>query len=85
MKVLNQAQIQQVSAGHGEEGLLLYLAIPHIIIGIIEFTNYFGNRIANGCDNIEEDDYFAKGMCAVYQFAYNGVSGVYQTITGNTQ
>lgn len=68
VRLLNEKEVQEISAGHGGSGTLLFvLGIPHMIIGIIEFTNYVGERIANGCENIEDNDYFAKGICKVYQ------------------
>ncbi len=68
VRMLNNEEIQSISGGHGGSGMImLLLGIPHIIIGIIEFTNYFGERIAKGCDDIEGNDYFAKGMCNAYK------------------
>lgn len=70
MTVLNDEQIAQVNGGHpvaaglGILGtVILILEIPHMFMGIVEFTNYVGERWNNGCQNIDENDYFTKFFC----------------------
>ncbi len=69
LTVLSDEQVAQVSGGHAVPGMgvfgmiLLILEIPHAIVGIIEFTNYVGERWENGCQNIEEGDHFTSFFC----------------------
>ncbi len=68
VRVLSDQEIHAVNGGHGAGYAMLVLGIPHIVMGIIEFINYFGDRIYHGCDNIEDNDYVGHGMCNTYQY-----------------
>lgn len=60
LKVLNQAEIEQVQGGN----LFFYLLeLPHIVMGLREFVNYAVGRVINGCENIDETDYITQGFC----------------------
>ncbi|MBN9286941.1 MAG: hypothetical protein BGO43_04695 [Gammaproteobacteria bacterium 39-13] len=60
LTVIPEDQLSQISGGHSGIGLLLLLELPHIIMGLREFVNYVGERWHDGCQNIEEHDYFTK-------------------------
>ena len=78
VRVLSQMEIQQISGGHpsaalGAFGIAILIAeIPHMIVGFREFVNYVGQLWVHGCDNVEEDDYFSRGICA----PYTGIKGL---------
>lgn len=75
VRTLNSDEIQQISGGHpsaaASMGMLgtvvLIMEIPHLIVGLREFVNYVGELWVEGCDHIEEDDYFSRGICAPYK------------------
>ncbi len=77
VRLLNEFEVQQISGGHSAMGTfgmaILFLEIPHMIVGLREFVNYVGGLWANGCDNLEEDDYFTRGICAPIQ----GIKGLF--------
>lgn len=64
--LLTESQITQVSAGLGWKTALFILEIPHIIMGIREFTNYTVDLLNKGCDDIDENDHFTQGLCSLY-------------------
>ncbi len=43
--------------------VLLLLELPHIVMGIREFTNYVGDRYYNGCQDVDPNDYFTLMLC----------------------
>lgn len=65
LTILSDEQISQVSGGHVTElGVMFFLSIPHIIMGLVEFTNYVGEKCNEGW-LADPSDYFAQGVYAV--------------------
>jgi hypothetical protein len=58
LRVLNEAEIVQVSGGHGGLAkkitilgtLFFILELPHMIMGMVEFTNWVTDLYGSGCD-----------------------------------
>jgi hypothetical protein len=62
MTVISAEQLKQISGGHSTElGVMFILGIPHIIMGLVELTNYVGDKYTNGW-LADENDYFAIGV-----------------------
>jgi hypothetical protein len=64
LREIPQDQLHAISGGHAALGVfstvMLVLEIPHMIVGIREFTNYVADRWVNGGQNIEDGDYFTQ-------------------------
>jgi bacteriocin-like protein len=68
MTVISQEELKQISGGHATElGIMFVLSIPHVIMGLIEFTNYVGDKYANGWLT-DENDYFAHIIASPVTF-----------------
>jgi len=71
MMILSEEQTNQVNGGHisAAGGMSIFgivfflLEVPHIIMGIREFTNYLSERSAQGCQNVDENDTFTRFFC----------------------
>ncbi len=62
MTVISQEELKQISGGHATElGIMFVLGVPHVIMGLIEMTNYLGEKYTNGW-LADENDYFAHGV-----------------------
>ncbi|MGD9591692.1 MAG: hypothetical protein AB7V32_04135 [Candidatus Berkiella sp.] len=84
LRMLNDDEVLSVSGGHvASTGIVMTcFFLAHSIMGVIELTNWIGKRVANGCDNIDEDEYFDKGICAAYQYSTSSLSSLYHAIVG---
>lgn len=61
LRSLTQEEVGKVSGGHLEGGLLLTLIeLPHLIMGLREFTNYAGDLWYRGRNGIDPEDYFSQ-------------------------
>ena len=65
LSLIPNDQLNAVSGGH-LGAVILILELPHIFMGIREFTNYMGDRI--GGNQIEEDDYFTQFFANIYNY-----------------
>lgn len=63
MKALNTLEIQAVNGAHGAFPYLFLLELPHAFMGFKEFVNYLAGLKQNGCQGVEEDDYFTQYFC----------------------
>jgi len=60
---LSFEQCEQVSAGHGDGIIMLILGLPHVLMGLYEFTNFIAGRAIHGCSNIDDGDYVTEWTC----------------------
>jgi hypothetical protein len=64
MKTLNTQEVTSVVGGHVDvqtnnsyvNTALFILSLPHIVMHIIEMTNYFINLYQDGCENVNPRD-----------------------------
>lgn len=71
LRTLDENELQSVHGGmhwppKGVIGIALFiLEIPHMLIGVKEFTDYTGSLWNKGCDGLDEDEYFSRGLCGI--------------------
>lgn len=65
LREIPEDQLHAVSGGHLST-ILLVLELPHLFVGIREFTNYVADRWVNGSQNIEEGDYFTRFFASLF-------------------
>lgn len=66
MQDISESDLNHISGGHFDGGPILFiLGLPHLIMGIREFTNYIAERTQRGCE-YDEDDYFTAFFCKMF-------------------
>ncbi len=65
MKELSNTQIQEVTGGHGTGLFMTVVGLPHVIMGLIEFYNYFYDWASTGCSTCDDRDHFKKTVCGI--------------------
>lgn len=84
LTVIPEHQLSLISGGHAAAGtvglVILALELPHIFMGFREFVNYVGERWNDGCQNIEENDYFTHFLCGTYSFVTGTASSIGSSI-----
>lgn len=56
---------KQVSAGVSLSTVLLIVEIPHALLIAREATNYIGKLWVEGCQGVDEGDYFTQFFCGL--------------------
>lgn len=73
LTVLSAEQVQDVSGGHSTlsilGGIITVLELPHIFMGLKEFTNYAIDMYQSG-GQYEEGDHFSKFFVNSYQYVF---------------
>lgn len=59
--LIKDEQLSQISGGN--LGILFLLELPHIIMGIREFTNYTVDLYQEGCQEVDDKDHFTHCFC----------------------
>ncbi len=61
--ILTTEMTKEIHGGISIEALLLIVEIPHAILIARESTNYIGKLWVEGCQGVDEGDYFTKFFC----------------------
>lgn len=64
-QALSMQSCRQISAGISLEAVLLIFEVPHAILITRETTNYIGKLWVDGCQRVDESDYFTQFFCGL--------------------
>lgn len=65
MQILSMQASKQVSAGISLSTVLLIVEIPHALLIAREATNYIGKLWVEGCQGVDDGDYFTQFFCGL--------------------